>query len=127
MAEALFTRELPWATVSSAGVAALVNRSADIFAQELMLEQQLDISHHRARQISSEICSANEIIFVMENEHKNFIEENFPPSRGKIFLLGHFNKIEIPDPYRQDKKAFKYALNLIDDGVKAWSEQIVKL
>lgn len=127
MAEALLAQALPQAQVSSAGIGALVGHAADPTAQILMSDRGLDISSHSARQISTDMCRQNDIILVMEQGHQDFIEGQYPFTRGKIYRLGQFDKLDIPDPYRQDRGAFEYALRLIDQGVQAWSQRIVKL
>lgn len=127
MAEALLAQALPRAEVSSAGIGALVGHKADPSAQELMRERGLDISSHVARQLGDGICRQSDIILVMERHHQDFIERQYPFTRGKVYRLGQFDKLDIPDPYRQDRAAFEYALKLIDQGVHAWSQRIAKL
>ena len=126
MAEALLAQALPDARVSSAGIGALVGHEADKHAQVLMRERGLDVSAHKARQLTSQISRSSDVILVMEQDHQEFIERQFPLTRGKVFRLGQFDKLDIPDPYRQDRAAFEYALRLIDQGVQAWAQRIAK-
>jgi protein-tyrosine phosphatase len=127
MAEALLAQALPEAKVSSAGIGALVGHAADEHARILLLERGVDISSHRARQLSIHLSSDSDVILVMEQYHKDFIERAYPFTRGKVYRLGQFDKLDIPDPYRQDRAAFEYALRLIEQGVQAWSQRIAQL
>ena len=106
--------------VSSAGVGALVGYPADDHAIALMTERGLDISGHRARQISSELINENDLILVLESGHKRVIDSNEPAARGKVYRIGEWEDQEIPDPYRQPRAAFEDALALIDRGVESW-------
>jgi len=127
MAEALMKQKLPTTIVSSAGIGALVGHSADPIAIELMQSRGLDITIHRAQQITDDLCVQNDIILVMEDSHKKYIEDNFPTTRGRVFKLGQASRVDIPDPYKQDKTAFDFSLALIEHGVNQWAEKIAKL
>lgn len=127
MAEAIFTQIAPSLKIESAGIGALIGHGADPIAQQLMDEKGLDISSHRAKQINEILCTQNDLILVMETNHKIFIEKNFPITRGKVFSLCHSQKVDIPDPYRQDKEAFRYSLKLIEHGIQDWLQKIARL
>ena len=110
--------------VSSAGLGALVGRPADPMAQELLLQRQLDISEHRARQVSPEILFAADIIFTMTAGQQKEIECNLPSICGRVQRLGHWGGYDVPDPYRRSKEAFEQALMLIEQGVQDWCEKL---
>ena len=55
MGEALLKQAMPNTTVRSAGLHAMIGHSADPFAVQLMEEQGLDITSHRAQQISTQL------------------------------------------------------------------------
>jgi low molecular weight protein-tyrosine phosphatase len=124
MAEGLLRRALPECTVSSAGIGALVDRPADPFAIQLMREQGVDISSHRARQIQGRLMDEADLVLVMEQNQQRHLERQYPRSRGKIFRLCEEAKADIPDPYRQGLEIFKIAARLINLGVDAWSVRI---
>ena len=106
--------------VSSAGLGALIDHPADKFAQELMLQKGLDISSHRAQQISSDMLLDKDIIFTMTSGQQKEIECNLPSLRGRVHRLGHWGGYDVPDPYRRPKEAFEQALVLIEQGVEDW-------
>jgi protein-tyrosine phosphatase len=124
MAEGLFreyAREKGWGTlVHSAGIGALVDHPADPFAVELMRERGIDISEHRARQISPDIISGSELILVMEDFQQQEIERRYPFSKGRVFSIGKWSKISVDDPYKKPREAFEKALEGIDKGVEDW-------
>lgn len=127
MAEALLKQALPDRTIRSAGIGALVGKSADPFAAQLMAEKGLDISEHRAQQVLSSLVVPSDLILVMDLEQKKYIETRFMGTRGKVFRIGEAAKADIPDPYRQAIESFRASLSLIEDAVRFWSEQIKRM
>lgn len=125
MAEELLQQALAdrGAQVSSAGLGALVGHEADPTAQELMRERGLDISAHRARQISTDLIRENDLILVMEDWQQKDIESMHPPARGKVHRLGKWGDFEIPDPYRKPRDAFERALSAIETGIEEWKNK----
>jgi len=128
MGEALLIRQLsaqPQMSVTSAGISALVGYPADEIAQALLLELGIDISAHRARQLTSAMLRQTDLVLVMETSHKRAIEMIDPSARGKIYRLGEWGGFDIPDPYRQPRAAFEESLRLIQRGVMDWSTKLV--
>ena len=127
MAEALLRHALRGQeeiSVESAGLGALVDHPASDHAVELMQERGVDISSHRARQLTPELVKNADLILVMEAGHKRAIDENEPTARGKVYRLGEWQDKDIDDPYRQPKAAFVDALKDIDDGIADWVERL---
>ena len=52
--------------IASAGIQALVDHPADPQAQEEARKDGLDLSAHRARQLTDAMCQAHDLILVME-------------------------------------------------------------
>lgn len=127
MAEGLAKLMLPDHSIESAGIGALIGRPADPLAIELMDDRSIDISSHRARQISKLICTRADLILVMEYSHKQYIEERYSFCRGKVFRLTEKLGQDVPDPYREERRAFVNALDLIENGLDIWAKQIKKL
>jgi protein-tyrosine phosphatase len=105
------------AVVQSAGISALVGRPADAIAVELMAERGLDISSHRARQLTPELIRSFELILVMEKGQQRAVEAIHPSARGRVQCLGHWGGFDVEDPYRQGRPAFERSLALIERGV----------
>ncbi len=121
MAEVLLRQRLAdaglSAAVQSAGIAALVGHPADPTAQALMGERGLDLSAHRARQLTPDLIRGAELILVMDREQQDAIEAMMPTARGRVHRIGRWGDFDVPDPYRRDRAAFERALALIERGV----------
>lgn len=129
MAEALFKKKLQNTdiNISSAGITALVGYAADSKSQQLMQEVQIDISNHKARQLTLEIINSMDLVLVMEQKQVNIIQQQFITATGKVYRLGRWSEFDIVDPYKQDLSAFRQALELIFIGVDEWSEKLLKI
>lgn len=127
LAQAMLAREFPGKNVWSAGLDALVGHPADATSAELANEQGLDLSEHRAQQITSVMCQQADLILVMEQSHKAELERRYPLARGRVFRLGELGGYDIADPYRQGRAAFESAGQHIARGVQDWSPRIRQL
>ncbi len=105
------------AVVESAGTAALVGRPAEPLARELMLARGIDISGHRARQLTPDIIRSFELVLVMERDQQRAVEAMLPSARGRVHRIGRWGDFDVPDPFRRDEAAFEHALELITRGL----------
>jgi low molecular weight protein-tyrosine phosphatase len=105
------------AEVDSAGLAAPVGRPADPIAVELARERGLDLSGHRARQLTPGLVQGFELLLVMEQAQERAVEGLAPTARGRVHRLGRFGGFDVPDPYRRPRAAFEEALALIERGL----------
>jgi protein-tyrosine phosphatase len=110
--------------VASAGVGALVGHGADEKAVEVMAENGIDISAHRARQLNEELVKEHELILVMEHWQQKEIEKSYPFARGRVFLLGKWDQGEIADPYKRPKSYFEEAFKEINRACQQWCEKL---
>jgi protein-tyrosine phosphatase len=110
--------------VLSAGVDALVNHPAEETTSTMMLARGIDLSAHRARQLTREGLRWAELVLVMEQHHRDAVLALDPTARGKTFLLGHWTNTEIPDPYRRGDEAHAEALRLIEAAVGPWVDKL---
>jgi len=127
MAEAALRHELreqEGVTVESAGLGALVGQPASEHAIALMEERGIDITSHRAQQLTPELIKKADLILAMESGHKKAIEINEPETRGKVFRFGEWLDREMADPYRKPRQAFEAALATIDECITSWVERI---
>ncbi|KAI3595331.1 Low molecular weight protein-tyrosine-phosphatase, Etp [Cupriavidus necator H850] len=127
MAEGLLKQALPETNVISAGLGALVGQPADPHAVELMRDHGVDISGHRAQRVSGAMTMRPDLILVMDNEQRQEIQRLYPFTTGRIFRLGEPGKFDVPDPYREARRAFENALQLIQRGVESWVPRIQAL
>lgn len=128
MAEALFAARFKNSgavvQVASAGIAALTGHPPPGHAIELMAEKGLDISAHRARQITEQQTRDSELILVMEGGQQKYLEKRWPALRGRIHRLCERQGADVIDPYRYGKEIYAISLAQIESGVDEWCEQI---
>lgn len=124
MAEGLFRQALQGKAVCSAGINAMVGEPADPLSIQLMWEHGIDIREHRARNLAGWMVSESDLIVTMERDHKRFIEQRYPMSKGKVMRIGDTGNYDVPDPYRRGFSAFLHSYNLIAEGVDSLVERI---
>jgi protein-tyrosine phosphatase len=127
MAEGLLREGLPALTVRSAGLGALVGFPADDTAVRLLEDRGVDISKHRAVQVSRQLCMEADLVLVMEQQQRSRLEMLYPQVRGRVRKLGEYIERDIPDPYRQPLSAFRESLALIEQGLQEWSARLRKI
>lgn len=109
------------AVVESAGLGALVDRPAEPHSVEIAKSLGVDISAHRARQLTTAMLETADLVLVMENRHVEAITRMAPQARGKTKLVGHWcDNAEVPDPYRQPVESYEHSIELIEQSVKRW-------
>jgi protein-tyrosine phosphatase len=106
--------------VSSAGLSALVGRPAEPDAQTVMQREGIDISSHRARQLTRDLVTAADLVLVMEMGHRRVVEMIDPTARGKVFRLGEWSQADVPDPYQDSEEFFQHVLQLIKQFAGEW-------
>lgn len=122
MAEGFLKRELPGRIVMSAGIAAMTGHPADPLSVRLMQEHGVDISAHRAQNLTDWMVEAADLILTMEVEQTRYIERAYPVFKGRLMRIGDFGEFDVPDPYRQGVDVFRHSQELIIRGV----EDVVK-
>ncbi|HKS33861.1 MAG TPA: low molecular weight protein-tyrosine-phosphatase Wzb [Enterobacteriaceae bacterium] len=124
-AERLLRQYQPDLKVDSAGLGALVGRSAESTATSVAAEHQLSLDGHCARQISGRMCRDYDLILAMEKRHIATLCEIAPEMRGKVMLFGHWDgEREIPDPYRKSREAFEAVYTLLDQSARQWAQAL---
>jgi protein-tyrosine phosphatase len=104
-------------TVASAGIAALVGLPADPVAVALLAERGLDLSAHRARQLTPEMIADADLVVVMEAAQQQAVEWLSRAARGRVHRLGRFGGFDVEDPFRRPREAFEAALAQIERGL----------
>lgn len=113
--------------VSSAGINALVGYPPSETSQQLLANRNIDISGYRARQLTEKIVSEADLILVMETGQKKWLQQQYLFARGKVYRLGEWDNMDIPDPIGQPEKFFKNILMLIDEGVAGWIPKLINI
>lgn len=78
MAQGLLSVAVPAMRVTSAGTGALVGMPADETAVRLMQGRGIDISRHRATQITRTACMQADMVLVMDTAQRRQLEERYP-------------------------------------------------
>ncbi len=128
MAAGLYSQYLTessrYVKITSAGLHALVGKSAAQEVQVALLQKNIDISSHRARQLTPAMILDADLVLVMDDEQKKFVTKMVPQSRGRVFLLGEWGGYDIPDPYRQPASVFQDCLQLIEISWEEWQNKL---
>lgn len=98
MARAMFGDEVQ---VSSAGLDAWAGDNASGHVVEILKEENVDLSQHRARRINHELMSEADWIIPMTQAQEEGLKHRFPQFIHKIRRLGNWggNQRDILDPY----------------------------
>lgn len=104
-------------TVESAGIRALVDDPAHELTLELLAERGIDFSAHRARQFTEDMVKGFDLILVMDQGQKRYLEAKHPTARGRVQRLGQVGQFDVADPYKKDRVAFQRSLALIERGL----------
>jgi protein-tyrosine phosphatase len=100
---------------------------ADGHAVRLLMERGVDIRQHRARQLTLDLCRRAELILVMSTDQRRMVEQEYAFARGRVFRVAEFLKKDVSDPYRQPEPVFRDVLQLIEHGVRDWTQRIEKI
>jgi protein-tyrosine phosphatase len=130
IAEALLKHRLAdtGIAVGSAGTVALVDYGADAYAQQVVKENGLDISRHKARQATRSLLAESELILSLDQSHSDWIRMCYPELYGRVHKLGRWRKeMDIVDPFRRPKAAFEQSYADISKCVDDWVKRIHQL
>jgi protein-tyrosine-phosphatase len=93
-----------------------------------MAERGLDISDHRAHELTAEDVTEADLILVMTRYHKEAILAEFPEARDKTFLLSEMagKGFDIADPYGQALMNYHYCATELEDLIEEGYQEILK-
>ena len=107
--------------VHSAGTIAVSGMPLSIGAGLILDEENIDIQHQSVH-VAKPTLNWADIIFVMEEEHKNHLIELSPESKGKIVFLGNFKdkdkSREIEDPIGKGIEVYREVFTEIETANK---------
>ncbi|UJF17125.1 low molecular weight phosphotyrosine protein phosphatase [Vibrio sp. SS-MA-C1-2] len=128
-AEVMFKELLPHKEISSAGV--LVEQSGLTKApphrniKKVLSKNGIDVSEHKARQLTESMCDDYELILTMDNNLIELISEISPTARGKTMLLGQWiGQSKIIDPIKRDEDFFAQTYNTLDKATTTWARKL---
>lgn len=113
-----------WVDVDSAGLHSHFHgQPPDERARRAASRHQIDISGHRAREISRQDFEAYDWVLAVDRDTLTQLQFRCPANlQHKIRLLLNFTptarRYDVPDPYYGEQQDFDAALELIEEGVR---------
>ena len=113
--------------VTSAGVGTIGGLPPTDETVAVMKDDGLDVSDHRSTRLDENIVKEADLILVMEDMHRDFIDSNFPEGSYKTHLLKEYGiesepnypeAMNISDPIAKPIEYYKLSLAVIRDQVK---------
>ncbi len=108
--------------VESAGTLGINGNPATLHAITAAKEKGVDISSHISKGANETVVARANIIFAMEDHHKEFLDRYFPKFKENVFLLRAFNlkgkkpkNLGIKDPIGEGLKSYRRVINQIDE------------
>jgi protein-tyrosine phosphatase len=94
-------------------------------AVKVAADMGLDISSHRAKQVTQQLVDDFDLILAMERNQLDKLCEMHPNARHKVFLFGHWIGLStIEDPYQKNEATFRQVFINIDRAAEAWAKKI---
>ncbi|MBV8273187.1 MAG: low molecular weight phosphotyrosine protein phosphatase [Cupriavidus sp.] len=124
MAQGLLQHSLADRIVSSAGFAAVEGACADASAVAVSAAAGIDITGHRARQLSHAHLASADLVLVMNDRQKNEVQLMCPAASGRVFRIGDLSGHDVPDPHGASYAGFEQVFELIRWSVQTWVPRI---
>lgn len=122
LAERLLARALPATKVASAGIGAVKGAPMAPAAAAITARESLLPASHVGRQLTPDMVRQFELILVMENGQKEWIESRYPQSAGRVFMMTHWQgDDDIMDPYRLSDDVFESVYEELVSCANDWS------
>ena len=115
MAEAILKSKTEKHTVSSAGLSVLLPAPAAENAVLVMGERGIDISEHRARQLTESAVQEADLILTMTEGHRKLLVTLFPSAEEKTHTLAEYGGTteDVPDPFGGSMETYRICADRI--------------
>lgn len=107
--------------IESAGTMGIEASPASEEAVHVMEENGIDIRDHRSRGVNNHILENADVIFAMADNHRRYLESEFPNLRDNIFLLRTFDRdhrkqepLSVPDPIGGTVETYRKCRDMIE-------------
>lgn len=110
--------------VIAGGVGAIPGMGASKQTQELLTAEGIDVAAHKAQMITADMIKEADLIFVMEQFHKDIVLEKAPEVKDKVYLLGDFVKtkkseiVDILDPIGKPMEVYQECFRTIKEAIE---------
>jgi protein-tyrosine-phosphatase len=136
MAQALLQHELDKIgiediEVTSAGIAAFDGQRASSHALRVLGDQDIDLTGHRSKLITTSLIEQSDLILTMTTSHKGVIVHNWPRAKDKTFTLKEFAKgdeenLDIQDPFGGNLEQYRQCAQEIKEYIDLALKKIKK-
>ena len=115
--------------VNSAGTWAVLSRGAARFSIQLMAEQGIDISDHRAKMINEALIAQSDLVLCMELGHVEALQIEFSDYQNRIFTLSEMvgKRYSIKDPYGSPISDYRHMVTEVTSLLDAGFARIVAI
>jgi protein-tyrosine phosphatase len=103
--------------VTSAGIGAPVGHAASSRGVVFAAERGLDLSAHRAHQLTVEDIDAADLVFCMDGTQVDVVRRLVPEAADRTALMAG-DGIEIPDPHHASDEVFRAVAERIESAVR---------
>jgi protein-tyrosine phosphatase len=103
-------RKLPILVISRAVDLNPYNVVPEPNAVALLQSKGIDVSAHRAAQLTARDVRHSDLLFVMTTKHKNTVQEQFPDAKGKVFTISEYAtgvSTDVVDAYGQPMPVYE--------------------
>ena len=108
--------------VSSAGLAPIVGRPADVLAAEVAASHGVSLAAHLARQFSAPLGRQQDLILVMEPAFRRAVGAQAPELLGRTLLYDQWSGATgIPDPYGRSRLFHEEVFHQIAAATEHWA------
>ena len=111
--------------IGSAGTGAPAGEPAAEFAVAALRERGIDLSTHRAREVTPELLQQSDLVLAADSGHVRELLRLAPSMRGRVYRLGHWRDVDIPDPIGGSREDFEECLALIEACVEDWMPHLL--
>jgi len=120
--------------IHSAGTLGIDNNPATLDAIQVAREKGFDISQHLSKGVRLADLAEADIIFVLAENHKEFLDLHFPQFKENVFLLKYFatgsdkpQNPSIDDPIGRNLLVYRQTINEIEKELNRIMPQLTAL
>jgi protein-tyrosine-phosphatase len=121
--------------VASAGLAAFPGAPASIGACSVLSGEGVDVSEHKAKQLTEEMLHDADLVLTMTAAQKEHLADLFPETAEKIFVLKEFaqgpspdieeGSHDITDPFGQPESVYRQCAGELAQAIEQAIKRII--
>ena len=90
----------------------------EVYAAELLTEHGLNVSGHRAQQLTVQDVKHADLIVTMTARHRDAVLAMFPDAQGKVYVIGEYatgKPDDVVDAYGKPKAAYEAMIKQVGE------------